>query len=238
MTWQKAKLKIGFVMQMTHHIIYRCEKCNSKLISLNLFFYLNSKNEVKVASSATLAMEESKSSALTGIIKETFCTNCNRNIQVFEIDMKNCLYNCQDAIKILKSSLIDKRKFIEEKYGRSLKLHEIIKKRRSVLEIYYFLLENERYFKDLINNFTTDYELLEDKNHIMLEYLKHRINTFKKTECVISIKDEDFYINFNERKTRLNSCPNCLKGISFIDEDEICPLCGNKLFIDKVIYID
>lgn len=95
---------------------------------LESVFYLNSKNEVKVASSATLAMEESKSSALTGIIKETFCTNCNRNIQVFEIDMKNCLYNCQDAIKILKSSLIDKRKFIEEKYGRSLKLQEIIKK--------------------------------------------------------------------------------------------------------------
>lgn len=96
---------------------------------LESVFYLNSKNEVKVASSATLAMEESKSSALTGILKETFCTNCNRNIKVFEIDMKNCLYNCQDAIKILKSSLIDKRKFIEEKYGKSLKLQEIIKKK-------------------------------------------------------------------------------------------------------------
>lgn len=147
MTWQKAKLKIGFVMQMTHHIIYRCEKCNSKLISLNLFFYLNSKNEVKVASSATLAMEESKSSALTGIIKETFCTNCNRNIQVFEIDMKNCLYNCQDAIKILKSSLIDKRKFIEEKYGRSLKLHEIIKKRRSVFGNILFSIGKRKVFQ-------------------------------------------------------------------------------------------
>ncbi len=221
---------------MTHHIIYRCEKCNSKLISLNLFFYLNHENELKVASSANLAMEESKFSLLTGIIKETFCTNCNRNIQVYEIDMENCLYDCKEAISLLKNSLIDKRHFIEEKYMRSKKLQGLIKKRRSVLEIYYFLLENERYFKDLINNFTTDYELLEDKNHIMIEYLNHRINSFKKTECIISIKNENFFTRLNDQRIKRNICPNCMKEISFIDEDEICPICGNKLVVDKIIY--
>ena len=223
-------------MEMTHHIIYRCEKCNSKLISLNLFFYLTHENEIKVASSSTLAIEESKSSPITGIIKETFCTYCNKNIQVFEIDLENCLYNCQDAINIIKNSIIDKRRFIEEKYRKSLKLQELIKKRRFVLEIYNFLLENEMYFKDLINNFTTDYELLEDKNHIMLEYLNHLNKTFKKTKCAISIKNENFYWTLNDQKIKRNSCPNCHKKISFIYEDELCPFCGNELFIEKIIY--
>ncbi|MBE6512109.1 MAG: hypothetical protein E7Z75_03005 [Methanobrevibacter olleyae] len=225
-------------MQMTHHIIYRCEKCKSKLISRNLFFYLNYENEIKVASSPTLAMEESKSSSLTGIIKETFCTNCNKDIQVFEIDLENSLYSCQDAVDLLKDSLIERRHFIEEKYKKSLKLHKLIKKRRFVLEIYNFLLENERYFKDLINNFTTDYELLEDKNYIKLEYLNHLIKTYDKTKYAISIRNNDFFISLNDVKIRKNTCPNCLKEISFIDENEICPLCGNRLFIDKVIYID
>ncbi|MCI5737955.1 MAG: hypothetical protein Q4Q24_00050 [Methanobrevibacter ruminantium] len=226
---------------MTHYTKYKCKKCDSTFVNYDQFFYLDPKtNEINIENRVLMAIEESESSPLVGNIIETYCGNCNKKVIIYEINPFESRYGACSSIKTLKDSLNRQYEFIREKYEKAVELNKIIENRMEI-EVYDFILENEKYFRELLEELIDSngkFENLKSKFNKIIPYLEYFIGTYINSITIISIIYGSYFYTLNDERFKRDICPNCQNEISYITEDEICPICGGELKIEDKIYID
>ncbi|MBE6512104.1 MAG: hypothetical protein E7Z75_02980 [Methanobrevibacter olleyae] len=226
---------------MTHYTKYKCKKCDSTFVNYDQFFYLDPKtNEINIENRVLLAMEESESSPLVGNIIETYCGNCNKRVIIYEINPFESRYGACASINILKNSLTRQHEFILEKFKKAVELNFIISNKVEI-DVYDFILENEKYFKELLEELIDSngrLENLKSKLNKIIIYLEYYISTYINSITIISIIYGSYFYTLNEEKFKRDICPNCQKKISYLTEDEICPICGGELKIEDKVYLD
>lgn len=226
---------------MTHYTKYKCKKCDSIFIDYDQIFYLDSKtNRIKIGNKVALAIEESESSPLVGNLIETYCGNCNKKIFIYEINPFESTYGVCVSIDLLQENLKKQYKFIQEKYSKARKLDDLINLGLNV-DFYDYILENEEYFMELIDeliDYNGKYENLKLKVNEMIKTFEYYIDLHENSIIVISIIYGSYFFDLDGNKFQKDLCPECLNKISYISEEEICPLCGGELTIEDKIYLE
>lgn len=226
---------------MTHYTKYKCKKCESRFIDHDQIFYLDSRtNKIKIEDKVSMAIKESESSPLVGNLIETYCGNCNKKIFIYEIDPFESTYGACVSLNILRESLRFQYNYLQEEYSKSRELNDLINEGLET-DIYEFILENEIYFYELIEeliDYNGKFENLKIKLNKKIKYLDYYINIFSNSITVVSIIYGSYFFTLDGERLKKDSCPECLHQISYISEDEKCPVCGGELIIEEKIHID
>ena len=226
---------------MTHYTKYKCNKCDSKFIDYDQIFYLDLRtNKIKIMSRGELSIEDSESSPLVGNLIETYCGNCNKKIFIYEINPFESTYGACVSIKLLQEKLKEQYNFIKNKYSKARELNGLIKLGLEI-DFYEIILENEEYFQELLEellDYNGQYENLKLKVAEIIKTLEYYINLYENNITLISIIYGSYSFNLDGEKFKKELCPECLNEISYIMEDEICPICGGDLIIEDEIYLD
>ncbi len=226
---------------MTHHTKYKCKKCDSIFVSYDQIFYLNPKtNEINIENKVLSAIEESESSPLVGNIIETYCGNCNEKITIFEINPFESRYGACTSINILNDSIKKHYRFIQEKHKKALELKDMLTD-SIIIEVYDFILENDKYFKELIGELIDsngNNKNMMSKLNMIINHMESFIDTYVNSITIISIIYGGYFYTMDGDKFKRDHCPKCKNRITYIVEDETCPICGGELKVEDRIHLD
>lgn len=150
---------------MGEKTIYQCKDCGFYFEQDYLNFYLNLKTgEIEDFMILMLTVGLDRNSPLKGTISKTYCGNCNKYINIYEIGFLSENYDLEAAYNLLRILLPKKIDNAKEKVQICKELNQIVKKQDL----------------DLINNFINsnmDYleyiepiETLEDIEYMDIEY--------------------------------------------------------------------
>ncbi|WP_325192782.1 hypothetical protein [Methanobrevibacter ruminantium] len=208
--------------------IYQCENCGFEFVQDYLNFYLNLKTgQIEDFMILMFTVDLDWNSPLKGDISTTYCGNCDKYINIYEIKSLSDNYDSEAAYYLLRLLLPKKIDHAKEKVQIYKKLEEIIKE-RNLEKINNFIKYN-----DYILNEIEPIETLEDIEYLDVEYYKEasieELERIENTVYLVHLPNTDYNLDLNGEKVSMDVCPNCKSKIHEIDSEHPCPKCGGEI---------
>ena len=173
-----------------------------------------------------LTVDMDRNSPLRGTISKTYCGNCNKYINTYEIKSLSENYDMEAAYYLLRLLLPKKLDYAQKKVQIYKDLGQIIKN-GDLVKINDFINSYEDFLEEI-----GPIETLDEIEDMDIEYYLgdsiEDLERLKSTVFSIHLPNAEYNINLNGEKLSKDICPNCKSTVYEINFENPCPKCGGE----------